>query len=421
MKLYRTGRALGIFVLAFAAGSSLTLAQKGGIGAGSAGSSPSGGGATRSPLPTTTPTIPSTGPTSPSTGSMSNPVFLEGRVAFDDGSTPNTNIRIERVCAGTPRLEGHTDNKGRFYIQLGQNNAVDVDAADDTSGIRRPGQTPGADSTTMSGRNFASSNANLYWNCDLRAAYPGYRSDEVSLSQRRSLDDPQVGTIILHRLANVKGSTISLTTQLAPKKAQKQYEKGLQLASKGKFEDAEKQFADATKEYPRYAVAWFALGEIQQRAGKPGDARSSYHAAIAADARYVSPYDQLALLAAQDGKWEDAAGFSKQVIELNPVEFPSSYWYNAIANFNLRKLSQADASARELLKLDTQHRYPEAEDLVAEISLQKGDVAGAVMHMKAYLTLAPTGKNAGAVRNALAKLQPPQTPPPNVERSEPPR
>jgi len=40
----------------------------------------------------------------------------------------------------------------------------------------------------------------------------------------------------------------------------------------------------------------------------------------------VSPYDRLALLSAREGKWDYAATFSKQVIQLNPGEFPGFYF-----------------------------------------------------------------------------------------------
>ena len=72
---------------------------------------------------------------------------------------------------------------------------------------------------------------------------------------------------MLHRLGNVQGTTLSVTSALAPKPAQKDYEKGMQLAQKGKFEEAEKKLTSATELYPKYAVAWFALGQVQQKAG----------------------------------------------------------------------------------------------------------------------------------------------------------
>jgi tetratricopeptide (TPR) repeat protein len=353
-------------------------------------------------IPTNTPGTMST----PDSQTMNRPIFLSGKVMFDDGTQPNSDVRLERVCSGMPRLEAHTDSKGRFSFQVGQNMGIDTDAAD--AGIGGPGMngqmssSPGSFGRSGSQRGFSQSNP--LWNCELRAAYPGYRSDVVELATRRSLDDPDVGTIVLHRLGNVQGSTISVTTALAPKPAQKNYEKGVQLFQKGKLEEAEKRLLEATDTYPKYAVAWFALGQVQQKEGNGEGARKSFQAAIAADKKYVSPYDQLAFLAARDGKWEDAADYSKQAIQLNPVEFPSAFWCNAVANYNLKKSGEAEKSIQDLLKLDTRHHYPEAENMLGELLINKGEYQQAATHLRTYLTLAPNAKNADAVKQVLAKL-----------------
>jgi tetratricopeptide (TPR) repeat protein len=330
-------------------------------------------------------------------------IFLSGKVMFDDGTPPNNEIRIERVCGINARFEAHTDSKGRFSFQLGNNAfaAIDTDPANAGSGFDYPNRQMDSQTNNLGQpRGY-----DQLWNCELRASYPGYRSDVVELSGRRALDNPDVGTIVLHRLANVKGTTISLTTALAPKHAQKDYEKGIQLAEKGKFDEAEQHLAKATTTYPKYAVAWFALGQVQQKENKTDGAKKSFQAAAAADSKFVSPYDQLALLAARDGKWEDAANFSKQVIDLNPVEFPSDFWYNAVANYNLKKMDAAQKSAQELLKVDTKHQFPEAESMLAQIYLQKTDYNQAAAHLKAYLALVPNAKNADALKATLLKLE----------------
>jgi tetratricopeptide (TPR) repeat protein len=369
-----------------------------GAGAGSPGNVGTPGRGTGS-VPSSFPGSLSNSPT------MNRPIFLSGKVLFDDGSPANTDIRIERVCGASPRLEAHTDSKGRFSFQVGQNLMVDTDASDDslgggTFGGRSPGQLSSPNGFGGSGNQM-----NPLWNCELRAAYPGYRSDVVELASRRSLDDPDVGTIVLHRLSNVQGTTISLTTALAPKHAVKSYEKGVQLEAKGKLEEAEKQLTEATTTYPKYAMAWFELGQVQRKQGRADDARKSCEAAIAADSKYVSPYDQLALIAAQQGRWEEAANFSKHVIQLNPVEFPMDFWLNAVANYNLKKPAEAEKSTQELLKLDTRHKFPEAENMMAQLMLDKGNYPEAAAHLRAYLALAPNAKNADSLKQALLKIE----------------
>lgn len=354
------------------------------------------------PFPGSIPTNPGNNPTYPG---ARRPIYLSGKVIFEDGTPANPNINIERVCGGSIHLEGHTDSKGNFSVQLGQNPMGEQEAIDSSPDALYPGMSPDQQRSTTQpwNRNTAGPNG-LLWNCDLRASYPGYRSDLLTLASRHELDNPDIGTIVLHRLRNVQGTTISVTTALAPKHAQKEYEKGLQAAKKGEFDEAEKHLARATERYPKYAIAWFALGEVEQVKGDAGAARKSFESAIAADSRYVSPYDRLALLTAKQGKWDETASYSKQAISLNPVEFPSDFWYNAIANYNLKKRDEAEKSARELLKVDTGHKYPQAENLLAQISLEKGNYAGAATHLRAYLALVPNAKNAAQLKEALLKL-----------------
>jgi tetratricopeptide (TPR) repeat protein len=369
-----------------------------------------------SPMPTTgtrgTATSPDTQPTLNPNGTNNStnnplsdrPIFLSGKVIFDDSSPLNPDIGIERVCGANTRTEAHTDSKGRFSFQLGNKSGANISAADsspsDFEGVRSRSQNTGFD--TSGQRNSNSETA--LWGCELRASYPGYRSDAVSLDGRRTLDNSNVGTIVLHRLSNVQGTTISVTTAAAPRAAQKNFDKGLQAERKGNLEEAEKHLLAATGEYPKYALAWFTLGQLQQRQNKIEDARKSYMAAAASDRKYVSPYDQLALLAAQDGKWEDAANYSKQAIELNPVEFPSSLWYNTVANYNLNKLTDAANSGQALIKLDTRHRYPEANRILAEVALKNKEYAGAATYLRAYLELVPKAKDADALKQQLLKI-----------------
>lgn len=377
--------------------------------AGSPGSTATPGGSTSTGLPSTNypgstnfPGSPSY-PSSPNIWQSSRPIFLSGRVMFSDGTKPNTDIRIERVCGGTPQLEGRTDSKGQFSFQIGQNGAVDTDASDASSGgYGRPASTLGTSNLGSFGNGAGTSN--YLWNCELRASYPGYRSDVVELGSHRYTDNPNVGTIILHRMGASGPGTISLTTALVPKHAQKEYEKGMEFAEKGKVEEAEKKFVSATTEYPKYAIAWFALGQLQQREGNIEGARKSYDAAIEADAKYASPYDQLALLSAKGQDWGATAKFSQQAIALDPVDFPGSFWYNALANYELKKPEEAEKSVKALLRIDTAHQYPEAERMYAEMLLSKGEYEQAAAHLRTYLAIAPNGSGAAVAKEQLAKL-----------------
>ena len=86
--------------------------------------------------------------------------------------------------------------------------------------------------------------------CDLRAELPGFKSDSVPLSNIHYMDNPDVATIIRHRLGKVDGLTVSVISSLAPKEARKAYEKGVAAATKHNWEDAQKDFEKAVELIP---------------------------------------------------------------------------------------------------------------------------------------------------------------------------
>jgi len=327
------------------------------------------------------------------------PIFLQGKVMLDDGNPPPEPILIERTCGGTARPEGYTDSKGRFSIELGRNSQMYADAS-----TSNPTDMLSTGGTSTPGGGRAISERDLMA-CELRASLVGFRSDIVQLAGRRTLDNPDVGTIILHRLANVEGYTISATTQMAPKDAKKAYEKGLDQMKKNKLADAKASLEKAVEAYPKYAVAWNELGRVQEAENNNEEARKSYAAAIAADSRFVKPYMQLAGIAMREKKWQDAVDTTTKLLKLDPYDFPTAYYFNAIANLNLQNIDEAEKSARECVKIDTGHTIPKANHVLGVVLANKRDYAGAAASMKAYLALVPDGKDGEFVRKQLADVE----------------
>jgi tetratricopeptide (TPR) repeat protein len=328
---------------------------------------------------------------------------------LDDGAKPTSEIAIQRVCNGNPHTEAHTDSKGHFSFQLGSNNGAIADASESSVGMgpmqrqNRGGNFDGGGYSNVPGMQGLENN---YWQrCQIQAYYPGYRSDTIDLFQHRALDNPDIGVIVLHRLGGIQGTAISITTELAPKKAKKDFHKAEELQAKGKVDDAMKHLQEAVSIYPKYAIAWYDLGQLQQSQKNFADARKSYEAAVSADSKYVNPYDGLASLSVMESKWQDAADRSKQAVSLNPVEFPSSWLYNAYANYNLKNYKAAEKSAGEVVKLDGAHRYAQVETLLAQMCADRGDYAGAAQHLQTFLQLRPNAENADKLKQELTKLQ----------------
>ena len=367
---------------------------------------------TSTPPPTTTSPNPNTRspsnfpPSNTGADTITRPVYVSGKVILDDGTPPSQAVVIQRVCNGNPHAAGHTDSKGSFSIDLTDRLAASEDAdASERGGFRLPGSPNSSNNGFSTGSGNSSTGLSRYSNCDLQAYLPGYRSDVVSLANRHSLDDPDVGTIVLHRLGNVEGLTISVTTAMAPKDAKKAYEKGMNAVKKEKWEDAEREFQKAVDSYPKFAEAWYQFGLVQEKLGEPDAARKSYGEALKADTKFVSPYLPMTMMALQAKNWELVAYDTGLLVKLNPVDFPYAWYLNALANYSMKNLDAAEKSIRQGMSNDPAHRYPRMEELLAYILVEKHDPAGGAEHLRAYLKLSPDAKDSDVVRKNLAQLE----------------
>jgi tetratricopeptide (TPR) repeat protein len=332
-------------------------------------------------------------------------IFLSGKVMLDDGTPPPQGVVIERVCNGVPRAEGYADAKGRFSFQLGNNNEVFQDASMGGGPDPLGGGGAGGFGRQSSRNPIGGVSERALFGCDLRAALPGYHSEVVNLSNRHSLDNPDVGVILLHRMGHADGQLVSATLLAAPKDAKKAYEKGVESLKRNKTEDAVKNFQKAVEIYPQHAAAWTELGKLQILEKQTDAARESFAAAMKADAKYMPPYMQLSLLEARSQKWQDLADITERLLKLDAYDYPQAYFFNAVANYNMHNFEPAEKSAREAQKLDTAHQFPQIAHVLGLILAERHDMAGAAEQMRAYLNMAPSAPDAGQVRSQLEEME----------------
>jgi tetratricopeptide (TPR) repeat protein len=119
-------------------------------------------------------------------------------------------------------------------------------------------------------------------------------------------------------------------------------------------------------------------------------------------------------------EWKDVLGLTSQVLrndpldygkvsgsllDLDSVDYSRAYFYNAVANFGLDRLPEAEKSGLQAERLDLWPHYPQLRLLLADIFAKKSDYAGAIDQLQMYLTIIPQGKNADLAREKLAKLE----------------
>jgi len=350
----------------------------------------------RSPSTTTTNTtrVPTQPNMTPPDISMGQRAFITGKVVLDDGTGITESAAIQTLCQGRRQTVTHTDSRGGFSFEFGDRNSAAM------AGVSE------ADSdSSWSPASGSRGNQRDFRSCELLAALPGFISQPIDLaSKMTTFESTDVGRLVLHRVGAVQGLTISATSAMAPKDAQKAFEKGRDKASKQKWDEAQPWFEKAVQIFPRYAVAWFELGNIQLRKGEFEPARSSFEQSIASDSKYANPYRGLAELDTQQKQWEPLVKVTDQLLALNPVSFPDAWLRNALGNYYLRNFAAAEKSARQGMKVDDNHQVPKLEYLLGVILMQKHELQEAATHIQNYLTVATQPSDKEEAQKQLAEI-----------------
>jgi len=320
------------------------------------------------------------------------PTFIAGKVMMDGGASLPEPVAIERLCNGSVRREGYTDFKGHFQIQLGTNFGFQDASENDPRATS--GQTP-----QTSGQSGSTNRSSLN-GCEFRAVLAGYQSSTVMLRITGDSFESELGNIVLKRLGDVPGTKISLTSMTAPRDAKQAFEKGRKALSQDKLDEAIKDLEKATEKYPQFAAAWSMLGDIHQESEQFDKATEEYRKALAADPQYVNPLFGLAVIAAKQKKWQEVANYSAQVMSLNAYAFPSAYFFNAAANYNVGRFDVAEESARKY-KASSDHKHPEVSLLLGSILARKEDYSGAAQQLRDYLASAPNAPNANELQTKI--------------------
>ena len=380
--------------------------------------------------PAPTPTPPANRPTIPSNSEPIQPkeelvMFLRGRVAIRDGAPIPNDMLVERVCNNRVRQEVYASSQGDFSMQLGSRSDSMPETSDDP--FSRNGGGRKDSSLGISRRELT--------NCELRASASGFHARTISLIGLDTFSrDVDVGVIVVQRGGKIEGTTVDAALYKLPKDARKAYEKGLQAKRNAKYAEARKYFETTVEIYPSFTNAWFQLGTVLQRENEKDAAHKAYMEATTLDAKFLPPYLSLASMAFQTGNWTEVLHFTDHILDLDPLNhaaargyiidldllnYGDAYYYNAVANYKLNKIEEAEKSGLKAEHLDLSTNYPQVHLLLAEIFARKKNYAMAIAEIQGYLELVPHAKNADQVREQLAKLEKLNGSVPTSEKPEP--
>jgi len=335
-------------------------------------------------------------------------VFISGKVSMEDGSPVPQGVTIQRICGGISKTVAYLDTSGRFSFQWDEKNVLVTDVADAGAAPTAKSTSPGFGASQNAGGSSAFASdpfGNKMTSCTLRASASGYRSDVISLFNRRESENPDIGMIVLHRITGAEGSSVSVTSMMAPGDAKKAFERGVQSLQKNKLPDAAKDFEKAVAVYPKYAEAWMDLGKVRVQLSAVPAAREAFLKAMDADPKLVPPFIEMGLLAAKEANWAQAGQYLDQALKLDPVTYPSAWYTDAVAHYNLKEYDAAEKSAREAVRLDAKHANPRSDYLLGLVLAEKQDYAGAAAELTTYLKLAPNAPDLKQVRDQLSQLE----------------
>ncbi len=315
--------------------------------------------------------------------------FVSGEVALDNGTPPPTGTLVTGYCDGRRVFGGHTDSKGRFSIRMEPN------AAAGTAPLLTPSWAQQGTFDDFRGRSS---------DCEVKASLAGHRSTSATLQTRAGMGAPRVGVIILERADNVEGLTISATSLKAPKQARKAFERGTKEAGKQRWSRAQTAFEQAVALYPEYAVAWFELGEVHQQQSRAVEARAAYAKSIACDAKYVSPYLQIAAMDTGLQNWQAVDSTTERILRLNPYDFPEAYFYSALANLWLGNLAVATQRARLAIRSASGESHHRARLVLGLALAQQGHLAEAEARLREYLETDPDVADGAQIRAEVARI-----------------
>ena len=306
--------------------------------------------------------------------------LLSGDVSVTGGKLPWAFIRITVTCDGKASFTTTTDPKGGFVIA--------------------PNERFDSNRVIRGEKSFVGQ----FVGCTVTAALPGFQSSQLVIANRDVQAGPNIGSIKLTPEEGSAGSAVSSTTASAPKDVLKSFQRARQLWLDEKPDRAQRELQKALAIYPQFAEAWYQLGRLQATSHSP-DAFNSFSKAAAADPRFALPYEQMAALSAEAGKWQKVVDETNQALELNPRGNLDVWFYHALGNYHLKNLDVAQASAAKSLSMDPLHVQPVTEQLLAVILSARHDQRGALEHLRNCLNYFRPGPNLDLIKKQIAQLE----------------
>lgn len=103
-----------------------------------------------------------------------------------------------------------------------------------------------------------------------------------------------------------------------PDEAGRIFQASLEAIAQKRWEQAEQQLVELTRQFPRFSGAWLNLGIVRHVNGHPDTAEQSLRRALAINPDNIDAYNYLAVMLRQQGRFADSEGLYLQALSRSP-------------------------------------------------------------------------------------------------------
>jgi len=206
-------------------------------------------------------------------------------------------------------------------------------------------------------------------------------------------------------IPDVRGKTVSTARLGVPSKARNQYDKACNAYKKKKLTEAEGHARDAIEAYEKYSAAYVMLGQVLQDEQKLDEAREACTKPMSVDPGYLPPYLCVAGILDLQKNWDELLSWSDRFLGMDPAADLYGRYYKGLAQFHLHDLPEAQKSITEAVAIDTEHRQPALNFLLAQIYGEQRDLANATAQIQQFLKYTSSRQSKDSAKEFLAQLQ----------------
>ena len=215
-------------------------------------------------------------------------------------------------------------------------------------------------------------------------------------------------TVVLHRKLTkeerkAQEATVSMHRLRIPNKARKQLAKGDAAMQKGKLTEAEKYYNKAIAIYPQYEEARNSLGVLLMKEGKKTEGQAAFEGAVAVNHDYAPAQINLAKIAFDDKRYDDASSLARQALKSEPLN-AAGLFVGAEAAFFKGEYGDTVSYTRTLHSIPHE-QYGLAHYLAAKSLEVQHQPDAALAEYQTFLEEDPSDPNAKRARELVTLLQ----------------